>query len=606
MKINNFKFNVILFLLFFSVVSISFSSADSCGDLSKKYQNYIEDQLNRDVANDFIDILKNITYAEKKIVEEFEYNVDDLEINITSEIDFSSINIKDLYNNIFENPSDYIENIKFNEENISNLSYFYNFFTETIFFDIVRDLNVSNVNFNGTWLNVSYNKEDIIEILDASNFYDKIENFEENISFDFDVRFEDFCERNIKINIDFLEDRFFVNMYLESHEFSSTFIFKENSINIDIKNSDYDNLSFKVFFEGNNIFVKLVEEVDYIIDDDNPEIIIDDSVKEDIITINVSANSTNAKINLSSLINLSNGSGEIPSISINASNANNVIVNIPATKIQSTNTSWDGTISTPIVTIVSIPSIEGKTRTQGIAIKVGFEGGSLLFSEAVKLTFPGESGKKVAYLLNDGVFNEISTLCSVNSQNWADSNLAVNGECFFDDGNDIIIWTKHFTEFLTYLETSKPKSSNYDGVCVTTWSCSEWSECVNGQKTRDCNYPNNFCMPNYAKPIEFEECVSPKLVESIQLNNNQEKNDELDKIRAGLGLGAVVGGAAPLIWITIILLSVIILLIILIVHFKNSNKENKEIENSNKEIDNKNKNNKKIDNKNKDNKIKNK
>ncbi len=285
--------------------------------------------------------------------------------------------------------------------------------------------------------------------------------------------------------------------------------------------------------------------------------------------IEIEPNIENAKINLSSLINLSNGSGEIPSISINASNANNVIVNIPATKIQSTNTSWDGTISTPIVTIVSIPSIEGKTRTQGIAIKVGFEGGSLLFSEAVKLTFPGESGKKVAYLLNDGVFNEISTLCSVNSQNWADSNLAVNGECFFDDGNDIIIWTKHFTEFLTYLETSKPKSSNYGGsssggtTCKEMWNCSEWSECINGNQTRYCFLENKCYLSKSQRPIELKECIG--------ISNESRKVLEInskDELRTGLGLGAVIGKNKSFYLITLLFSFIVILISILLYKLK--------------------------------------
>ncbi len=267
------------------------------------------------------------------------------------------------------------------------------------------------------------------------------------------------------------------------------------------------------------------------------------------ISISIDKNISSYQINLSELIN-STGQGSIPRITINASNANNISVNIPATNITSSNISWNGIIEAPKKIDVIIPTIEGKSRTQSIAIKIGFNDGKLIFSNAVRLLFPNETGKKIAYF-SEGNFNEIKNICGEDNQTWVDLNL--NGgieECYINNGSDLIVWTKHFTEFVTYTESDLPKtgggssgsssfssSSSSKGFgssslnCNSLWVCSDWSNCTNNLQKRICQDSNNCLIPDTKKPIEMRDCNSSSK-KIINLNN---------PIKTGIGLGAVIG-----------------------------------------------------------------
>ncbi|GAF90718.1 unnamed protein product, partial [marine sediment metagenome] len=90
-------------------------------------------------------------------------------------------------------------------------------------------------------------------------------------------------------------------------------------------------------------------------------------------------------------------------------------------------------------------------------IEIGFPGIKLTFNKAVKIVIPGEANKKVGYSYGStDIFHEITTLCTENSQVWADneSNIPAGGDCYYNEGDDLIIWTKHFTQFVTYTETA--------------------------------------------------------------------------------------------------------------------------------------------------------
>ena len=267
------------------------------------------------------------------------------------------------------------------------------------------------------------------------------------------------------------------------------------------------------------------------------------------ISISIDKNISSYQINLSELIN-STGQGSIPRITINASNANNISVNIPATNITSSNISWNGIIEAPKKIDVIIPTIEGKSRTQSIAIKIGFNDGKLIFSNAVRLLFPNETGKKIAYF-SEGNFNEIKNICGEDNQTWVDLNL--NGgieECYINNGSDLVVWTKHFTEFVTYTESDLPKtgggssgssssssSSSSKGFgssslnCNSLWVCSDWSNCTNNLQKRICQDSNNCLIPDIKKPIEMRDCNSSSK-KIISLNN---------PIKTGIGLGAIIG-----------------------------------------------------------------
>lgn len=47
-------------------------------------------------------------------------------------------------------------------------------------------------------------------------------------------------------------------------------------------------------------------------------------------------------------------------------------------------------------------------------------------------------------------------------------------------------------------------------ACMPSWSCTEWSSCSNGQKTRSCiDVSNPVCGNGYNKPIEQQACTAP-------------------------------------------------------------------------------------------------
>lgn len=45
-------------------------------------------------------------------------------------------------------------------------------------------------------------------------------------------------------------------------------------------------------------------------------------------------------------------------------------------------------------------------------------------------------------------------------------------------------------------------------ACLPTWSCSEWSACLNGQQTRTCTDTNN-CQSNLGQPLTSQTCTAP-------------------------------------------------------------------------------------------------
>ena len=172
----------------------------------------------------------------------------------------------------------------------------------------------------------------------------------------------------------------------------------------------------------------------------------------------VSSGTTNPIVDVSAFI--TGGSGTLPAISITSANANNTTVAIPAsTVVTSTSLTWNGLISAPTVTTVTLPAQSGQTKTLSTAVEVGFSGEKLTFSKAVRLLLPGQSGKRAGYVRTGISFTEITAICALDNQTTGDA-LAADSECKIDVGSDLVIWTKHFTTFATYSQTTTPVSSS--------------------------------------------------------------------------------------------------------------------------------------------------
>jgi hypothetical protein len=112
---------------------------------------------------------------------------------------------------------------------------------------------------------------------------------------------------------------------------------------------------------------------------------------------------------------------------------------------------WDGVLQLPAVKEKPSVSIDGDVS---VVLELGLLQGELLFDKAVRLHIPGQAGKNVGYIKN-GVFTEISRILAEDSQAYADAQLPPGGDGKIDIGADLVVWTRHFTEFVTYTPASE-------------------------------------------------------------------------------------------------------------------------------------------------------
>lgn len=115
---------------------------------------------------------------------------------------------------------------------------------------------------------------------------------------------------------------------------------------------------------------------------------------------------------------------------------------------------WDGTITMPTVvekSSVDVTPTSGTTAAVESVIEIGYGDTPLSFNKAVRILIPGQAGKKVGYS-RSGVFTRITTVLSSDDQTAADNELPDGGDGYINVGPDLVIWTKHFTKFVTYTE----------------------------------------------------------------------------------------------------------------------------------------------------------
>lgn len=136
-----------------------------------------------------------------------------------------------------------------------------------------------------------------------------------------------------------------------------------------------------------------------------------------------------------------------------------VSVQIPKMTTISAPLFWDGTIRTP--TLLSQPTIVPSAGMIFLtAVSVGFDQGHLTFDKAARILFPGQAGKLVGYVNNNGLA-PIEQRCSEDSQTAGDA-LAEGGNCEIDVGCDLVVWSKHFTEFVVYEGVALPGAETND------------------------------------------------------------------------------------------------------------------------------------------------
>lgn len=118
-------------------------------------------------------------------------------------------------------------------------------------------------------------------------------------------------------------------------------------------------------------------------------------------------------------------------------------------------TSWSGIIHLPTIkpsNSASLPSEPGKINTVNAVVEIGFDDTGLTFDKAVRLQFSGLAGNRVGHIHSNS-FTEIISACTDDSQN-TNNGLASGGDCKINVGADLIIWTKHFTQFVVFTSSS--------------------------------------------------------------------------------------------------------------------------------------------------------
>lgn len=137
-----------------------------------------------------------------------------------------------------------------------------------------------------------------------------------------------------------------------------------------------------------------------------------------------------------------------------------VIVGFPAgITVTSQDPSWTGVIQTPQVrsnsSVTVIPDTD-KTATVSAVIEIGAEDIPLTFDLPVRIFIRGKADAYVGYV-QAGTFGRVRRICT------SDTLLSVSAElvggatdCKMNSGSDLVIWTRHFTKFVTYAQEDIP------------------------------------------------------------------------------------------------------------------------------------------------------
>lgn len=132
-----------------------------------------------------------------------------------------------------------------------------------------------------------------------------------------------------------------------------------------------------------------------------------------------------------------------------------VQLQIPAGISISGTESWPGSLNLPTAkpnnSVLVVPD-SGKTASVNAVVEIGYGDTPLTFDKAVRIVFPGQAGKDIGYVrgLN---FSKISTVLAADSQAAGDA-LPAGGEGKMNVGSDLVVWTKHFTQFVIYTQTA--------------------------------------------------------------------------------------------------------------------------------------------------------
>ncbi|HRQ86925.1 MAG TPA: hypothetical protein PLY16_02330, partial [Candidatus Saccharibacteria bacterium] len=150
---------------------------------------------------------------------------------------------------------------------------------------------------------------------------------------------------------------------------------------------------------------------------------------------------------------VSSGAVTVPKAVTITDSVNDIAIVISeGTEINASSPSWDGSLMAPQK--VSPTNLPDHVIDVTTAVKVG-SNVPLEFSHPVKVVIPGAAGRYAGYINHSNVFFDIETECG----NTPAATL-VGGvkECYLSEGDDLIVWTLHFSTFVAYETVGVPNT----------------------------------------------------------------------------------------------------------------------------------------------------
>ena len=123
-------------------------------------------------------------------------------------------------------------------------------------------------------------------------------------------------------------------------------------------------------------------------------------------------------------------------------------------------------------------------------------------------------------------------------------------------------------------DSSTHSGRGISGLCITKWSCTDWSSCKDGNQVRNCYYPPEFCAPEEAKPVESKDCIEAVVTDIT--NDTIVPDSQNDTIKQGFSItGSAIGSLSKYPWLWIIIFLVVIGLLYLYVRKRRASKKKK-------------------------------
>jgi hypothetical protein len=195
-----------------------------------------------------------------------------------------------------------------------------------------------------------------------------------------------------------------------------------------------------------------------VIEDDTSEIIMDSSssaVSEIQIPSTIASNKE-IKLNFNNLVQ-NNQITFTNQLSFSRQGTNNYNVLFPAGTTVS-GTTWNGQMILPTVKTNSDYSIAHGNINVVIELGTSEE---LTFNQPVKVVLGNQAGKSAAWT-HGTTLNEITALCDSATSPTNIDPVTIR-ECAIDSGDDLIIWTYHFTSFASYTPEGQASIPLYEG-----------------------------------------------------------------------------------------------------------------------------------------------